>query len=175
LRPHIYGTHLDSSGALVADPYWTISGGLISTSWDAQWEPVMCADGYGGMIVTYVDNKGIEEVIEPPQIYAQRVFDGFTSAPEPPAEAPREFALLQNYPNPFNPVTVIAFDLARDGRTTLEVFDVLGRRVRTLVDGMLPAGEHRVTLDAASLPSGTYIYRLQAVEFTQSRKMLLLK
>jgi hypothetical protein len=176
LRPHIYATHVDGEGQAVDESYWANGGGIVSTTWDAQEEPVLCPDGYGGMIVVYTDNKGIEEVgPEPPQIYAQRVFDGITSTPESPLETPREFALKQNYPNPFNPTTVIAFDLARDGRATLEVFDLLGRRVMTLVDGVLAAGEHRVTLDAADLPSGTYIYRLQSADVTQSRKMLLLK
>ncbi|MCX6601079.1 MAG: T9SS type A sorting domain-containing protein [bacterium] len=177
LRPHIYATHVDGEGQAVDESYWANGGGIVSTTWDAQEEPVLCPDGYGGMIVVYTDNKGIEEVgPEPPEIYAQRVNDGIVpSAAETRTETPREFALKQNYPNPFNPTTVIAFDLAREGRSTLEVFDLLGRRVMTLVDGVLAAGEHRVTLDAADLPSGTYIYRLQSADVTQSRKMLLLK
>lgn len=174
LRRHIFGTHLDSEGSPFADPYWTPNGALISTSWDEQYDPVICDDGEGGVIVAYVDNKGVDVVIEPPQIYAQRIYDGYTDADERPIAA-TDYALNQNFPNPFNPATEISFELAQSGLAKLEVFDLLGRYVTTLVNGNLSAGAHQVRFDGANLPSGTYIYRLQSADFSQSRKMLLLK
>ncbi|REL38125.1 T9SS C-terminal target domain-containing protein [Rhodohalobacter sp. SW132] len=88
---------------------------------------------------------------------------------------PREFRLQQNYPNPFNPSTVITYQLPAGDQVSLKVFDMLGREVATLVDGMVSSGEHRVTFDASNLTSGMYIYRLQAGERVQTRKMMLIK
>jgi hypothetical protein len=93
---------------------------------------------------------------------------------------PRSFALAQNYPNPFNPTTVIDFSLPRAGWVSLDVYNVLGRKVRNLVDEYLPAGNHRVefdgrSADGGSLASGVYLYRLVTGNFSDSRKMILIK
>jgi hypothetical protein len=90
---------------------------------------------------------------------------------------PFEFALGQNYPNPFNPSTSIEFSVANAAPVRLEVFNVLGQRVATLLNGTtMPAGQHAVTFDASELTSGMYIYRLQAgSKFSQTRTMMLLK
>lgn len=88
---------------------------------------------------------------------------------------PASFTLNQNYPNPFNPSTKIEFDVTSAGAATLEVFDILGRKVRTLIDGNVSVGTQTVTFNAGGLPSGLYIYRLSAGENVQTRKMLLLK
>jgi len=89
--------------------------------------------------------------------------------------AMRPYALGQNYPNPFNVRTRIGFELARAGEVTLEVFDITGRLVRTLVDGMMPDGTHEVQLDARDLPSGVYVYRLAAGEVIEAKKMILIR
>ncbi len=92
------------------------------------------------------------------------------------AEAvPESFALMGNYPNPFNPQTRIQFATPEQTHVTLEVFDVLGRPVRMLLDRVQPAGTHEVYFDAGSLPSGVYIYRLSAGSFEQVGTMMLLK
>ena len=98
-----------------------------------------------------------------------------TDTEEPDAAVPAHFALRGNYPNPFNPVTTIAFDLAAPGFTTLKVYNLLGQEVATLVEGMLPASTHQVTFDAATLPSGTYVYRLASGDHTQQRLLMLVK
>ncbi|RMF58899.1 MAG: T9SS C-terminal target domain-containing protein, partial [Bacteroidetes bacterium] len=85
------------------------------------------------------------------------------------------FALHQNFPNPFNPQTTIRYELARSGRVALEVFDLLGRRVATLVNGEQPAGTFTVTFDARDLASGVYVYRLTAGSQVMTRTMLLMK
>ena len=84
-------------------------------------------------------------------------------------------SLAQNYPNPFNPRTSIAFTLADASRVTLDVFDVSGRRVASLMTGVRPAGRHTIDFDASSLSSGVYSYRLVAGDFSKTRKMVLLK
>ena len=88
---------------------------------------------------------------------------------------PAEFALAQNYPNPFNPTTTIEFSLPTAGPARLDIYNVLGQRVITLVDGRLEAGLHQVNFDASSIPSGVYFYRLSHVSGSLSRKMILLR
>ena len=88
---------------------------------------------------------------------------------------PNDFSLSQNYPNPFNAVTIIKYELPLQSHITIEIFDLLGRRVNSLQDGILPAGYHQATWNADDLPSGMYFYRIQAGEFAETRKMILLK
>jgi hypothetical protein len=90
------------------------------------------------------------------------------------------FSLYQNYPNPFNPSTVINFSIGNKGNVRLEVFDVLGRLVTTLVNQEMQAGSYRVVWegndrDGAKVSSGIYFYRIRAGSFTASKKMLMLK
>jgi hypothetical protein len=86
-----------------------------------------------------------------------------------------EYALHGNYPNPFNPVTEIAFDLPEAGTVSLKVFDVMGREVAVLVNEEKAAGRHTISFDARDLPSGMYICRMRANEFTASHKMMLIR
>jgi hypothetical protein len=97
------------------------------------------------------------------------------AVPDPERTAVRHYRLGQNYPNPFNAETRIAFDLARAGEVTLEVFDITGRLVRRLVDGSIAEGTHEISLDARDLPSGVYVYRLAAGEIIEARKMILIR
>ncbi len=90
-------------------------------------------------------------------------------------EIPSEFSLLQNYPNPFNPSTNIGFKLPEKAFVSLKIFNLAGEEVRTIVQGELENGYHSYNFDAAGLPSGIYLYRLNAGEFAQVRKMNLLK
>ncbi len=88
---------------------------------------------------------------------------------------PTDFVLEQNYPNPFNPSTAIEFSLTRTGQVTLTVYDLLGQKVQTLIDGMQPAGRHSVLFNGAGLASDTYIYVLQTEEYRAVKMMTLLK
>jgi len=88
---------------------------------------------------------------------------------------PQEYALHQNYPNPFNPSTTIEFALPQSSSVSLEVFNVLGEEVTTLVDTEMRAGSHRVLWDASGKASGVYFYRLTAGEYAETRRMLLLR
>ena len=91
------------------------------------------------------------------------------------SSAKKAFELKQNYPNPFNPSTVITYTVAERGRVNLKIYDILGREVATLINEEKPAGQYNVKFNAANLPSGVYLYRLQAGENVQTKKMILLK
>ena len=88
---------------------------------------------------------------------------------------PTSFALKQNYPNPFNPTTDIAFDLPVRSHVELSVYNVLGQHVSTLVDTEMDAGSHIITFEASSYSSGVYFYRISAENFSDTKKMVMLK
>ena len=88
---------------------------------------------------------------------------------------PSSFLLNQNYPNPFNPETKIQFGLPEDSNVKIEIFNIQGKIVTALVDGALSAGYHTATFDATSFPSGVYFYKIVAGNFTDIKRMLLVK
>ena len=87
----------------------------------------------------------------------------------------KSFALSQNYPNPFNPKTTISYKLSANSYVELKVYDLLGREMKTLFSGNKPAGIYHVDFNATNLPSGVYIYKLIAGNFTETRKMTVMK
>ncbi len=91
------------------------------------------------------------------------------------SSAPKDFSLAQNYPNPFNPATKISYAVPKTSKVLLKVYDLLGREVATLVDGFVSAGQHEAIFNGLSLPSGMYLYRLQAGSFSKTEKMILIK
>lgn len=123
--------------------------------------------------------------------YASLTLDSYFSTDDPLSKSslsriesietvPIAFTLHQNYPNPFNPETQIRFDLAEAGNVQIDIFNVLGQKIITLINRQLPAGQHSVLwngLDDSSKPasSGIYIYKLQAGHFTALKKMMFLK
>jgi hypothetical protein len=88
---------------------------------------------------------------------------------------PEKYYLLQNYPNPFNSQTVIEFEISQPSPVRLQIFDITGARIATLIDNEISAGKHSVTWDASDYPSGVYYYRLIAGNFRQTQKMLMIK
>jgi hypothetical protein len=88
---------------------------------------------------------------------------------------PQRFDLRQNYPNPFNASTLIRFSLAAPSQVSLDVYDLLGQHVATIIDRAMPAGEYRFTWRPEQLASGVYFYRIEAGSFVATRKLLLLQ
>ena len=93
---------------------------------------------------------------------------------------PERFALHQNYPNPFNPITTIEYDLPKDAHVYLVIYDILGRKIRTLVSGMQPAGYAEVRWNGTDdwgnkVGSGIYFYRIETGKFSKTHKMVLMK
>lgn len=98
-----------------------------------------------------------------------------TGAEEQLVDQPGKIVLHQNYPNPFNPVTTIRWDMTSGQHVQISVYDMLGRHVAKLTDEIYPAGSHSVAFDASSLPSGVYLYRLDAGGVSLSSKMTVVK
>lgn len=90
-------------------------------------------------------------------------------------DLPDDFALSQNYPNPFNAKTVIRYDLPRQSDVRIEIFNILGARIATLVEESKPAGSYTVTWNAKDAPSGVYLFKIQAGEYAESKRCVLLK
>ncbi len=87
----------------------------------------------------------------------------------------RSFNLSQNYPNPFNPSTTIHYSIPEQSTVTLEIFDVLGRRVKVLVREHKNAGNYKIEFRSQNLSSGIYFYRIKAGDFIDTKKMILLR
>jgi endo-1,4-beta-xylanase len=106
---------------------------------------------------------------------AQFVKDNPVSVSETAPGLPSAYELEQNYPNPFNPTTNIRYSIPAACKVTLKVFDILGREVQTLVDAMQTPGTYTVTLNAENLATGAYFYRINAGDYSQTKRLMLLK
>lgn len=90
-------------------------------------------------------------------------------------ELPSGFSLKQNYPNPFNPTTKISYTIPSASNVTVQIYDITGRLIETLVSGQKPAGNHTETFNASGLSSGIYIYRIEAGNYVNVKRMMLIK
>ena len=88
---------------------------------------------------------------------------------------PRDYILHQNYPNPFNPLTTIRYNIQKSSNVILKVYNLTGQELETLVNGCQMTGEHEITWQPGGLPNGIYFYRLQAGEFSETKKLILQK
>jgi len=136
------------------DPWFHIPGCVHGLAFDATYL-------YAGERTTGVWKRPLSEMV--------------TSAESHSSDMPHAFALQQNYPNPFNPSTTIKYELPKSSEVRLSVFDMLGREVSVLVNERRDAGVHEVKFDGSNLASGVYFYRLQAGDFVQTRKVLVLR
>ena len=110
------------------------------------------------------------------EIWGTAMDGSLTGDKDSQKDIPKNFELYQNYPNPFNPSTTISFELKNDGYVTLEVFNMLGQKVKELVNNNLTEGLHKVNFNANKLTSGIYIYRININNnFIDSKRMILLK
>ncbi|MBK7230438.1 MAG: T9SS type A sorting domain-containing protein [Ignavibacteriales bacterium] len=108
----------------------------------------------------------------------QKDFDGtyaYSQEVEVEISTPLTFSLEQNYPNPFNPTTTIGYSIPSNNFVTIKLYDVLGNEVITLVNEQKQAGKYEMLYNASNLASGVYYYQINAGDFTQTRKLMLMK
>jgi len=152
-------SHIISTGA------FSLAAGASDTAAFA----IIAADSISDLLDLYVPAAQV--------LYADFLTDIEGPAVDP--VLPQEFDLAQNYPNPFNPETVISFDLDREQHITLEIINILGQKVETVLDKKMPAGQHKISWSSenfdSKLASGVYFYRLSGEDQTLTRKMILLK
>lgn len=91
------------------------------------------------------------------------------------SEIPKEYKMFNNYPNPFNPATKVRFDLPKSSEVKITVFDVTGKEAAVLVNETLQAGSYQTEWNAAAFPSGVYFYRIQAGDFSETKRMILVR
>lgn len=129
----------------------------------------------GMSILAFQDNRN-----DAGGMYAQNI--NFNGSFGPPTGinnvsglTPEKYSLSQNYPNPFNPSTTIKFDLAKNGFVSIKIFDILGREIKSIVNDNLNKGSYEVSFNAGELSSGVYFYKMESGDFSQIKRMMLLK
>jgi hypothetical protein len=166
--------------AHTADQYSGYSTGSLVDSLTGGFALLLCDGNWT------IDPPSIPDMITPPQLHLNISERPDTSRSinliyEPMSvgdgggSLPKAFTLNQNYPNPFNARTIIQYSLPQDAHVNIEIYDLLGREVETVLDGDQQAGYYQVTWNASYRPSGIYFYRIKADDFTEMKKMLLLK
>jgi hypothetical protein len=146
LAPGTYTVTVDKFG------YKSTSSVTLSPSYDAQGNPVTASTSFT------IQNEVV-------------VTDVITRM----STVPTEYRLEQNYPNPFNPSTTINFTVPKSERLSLTIYNILGQRVASLIDGFTPAGSYSVQWNAAQLSTGVYFYHLKSGDFSSVKKMMLVK
>lgn len=146
-------------------------GNYFTTGWEDSYHQRGLTLAYADMFPASVDTMRAGRAIR----VTTQAPDNFNSVGPTEHLLPKQFALHEAFPNPFNPVTELRFDLPNAGRTTLRVYDMLGREVATLLDEHRVAGTYTVSFDATNLPSGLYFARLTSGTNVQVRKLMLVK
>ena len=153
----------------------------VSSSKNQDWENIGFVEGHGNSnspkYYSYSD-KSVEASGKYFYRLKQVDIDGtfeYSDQVEANLGAPNKYELNQNFPNPFNPMTSIQFNIPQDNQVRLNVFNVLGEKVAELLNDNISAGYHSVNFDASHLNSGIYFYKLETNNFTQIRKMMLVK
>jgi hypothetical protein len=140
-------------------------GYLSSATPDSAYVLFTIGHGVGSDFVTPGSNFVIDDI----------AFGTGTAVQEPVAAAPSAYALLQNFPNPFNPSTEIRYQVPAVSPVKLTVYNLLGMQMAVLVNETKAPGSYNVRFDASALPTGVYMYRLEAGSYTETRRMTLLK
>ena len=162
----------------------TMRDSIISRYSNRQWTRVIdfwtgLADANGNIVSTYNSGDGVHLNNKGHRLLYERVVEArvltYTGVARPAEALPEAYQLYHNYPNPFNPATTIRYDLPRESRIRLAVYDLTGREVALLHDGTQQAGRHEVEWNAAPFASGVYMIRMQTEGWSQVSKMMLIK
>jgi hypothetical protein len=161
----IYAQRITSTGNKV----WGTNGVPVATANGSQLSHSVTSDGKGGAIVAWEDHRTDQD------IYASYLPATITDVQFNQEKIPSTFELLQNYPNPFNPTTRIRYSVPRGGNVGIKVFNSIGEEVSVLVSGYRDIGNYEVQFDGKNQSSGIYWCRMEAGDFTQTIKVILLK
>ena len=183
----IFAQHVDSVGT----PQWGEDGVAVCSAGRDQYYPVAISDGVGGAITTWQDDRLVTNPSSPQScVFAQLVSRAgglggtlVTAVAERPSAVPASFRLFQNYPNPFNPSTTIEYDIPVQSKVVIRIYDILGRQVQELTNGIESAGRTKLVWNPLNrLASGVYFCRIEVTGIgmgaaAQNRvvKMLLLR
>ena len=146
------------------------TGNTWQTLMDGMPEAVIVMD-----LVISPQNRKLRVATHGSGIYQRQLPEAIVSVKPELSAISQRFSLSQNHPNPFNPVTTISYSLPVSGDVTLIIYNLLGEEIARLIDGFQQAGEYRLTWNASNASSGIYVYRLSAADFTETKKMVLLK
>ncbi len=141
-------TSIGTNQTMTINGTFNQSGSEVSGTYSANTYGTICS-GVWGPIMSSIDSEG--------------------------NKIPTNYFLSQNYPNPFNPTTEIQFGIPKDVFVSLHVYNILGKKIAELVNKQLSPSTYSVNFDASDLPNGTYFYKFQAGDFTQTKKMILMK
>ena len=172
--PNNFVKSLTVSGLNLFAGLWG-GGVFVSTDDGANWTPVDSGLTTDSITALTVSGGNLFAGIKDGGIWRRPLSEMITGVKQHGDAAPLKFSLSQNYPNPFNPTTVIDYQLPVNSVVTLKIYDILGREVATLINGRQSAGYYNAKFNGANLPSGVYLYRLQAGSFVQTKKLMLMK
>lgn len=169
---------ITSVAAVHADTVFAVSedgpGGTIyrsvdhGTTWSAQWRNTQAFQS-----ISFINSSTGFTAGDSGQIFRSSV-SGTTDVRRSSDRSPK-YHLEQNFPNPFNPSTTVSFQLQKDGRVTVKIYDLMGKHISTLVDQHSSAGSYSVQWNANGLSSGTYLMRMEAGEFSETKSVVLMK
>jgi len=175
VKADIYATHLTSEGT----PFegWPENGAIVSGAIHKQKRPqIALIQDFGaeGVVLVWEDQRstGKEELVN---LYIQALDDGMVSVPDPAEVQPVDFKLFEAYPNPFNSSTKIGYQLPVSTDMSIKVFDIAGREVASLVEGVQSIGKHSVMWNASPTTAGVYFVKMGCTEFSSVQKVVLVK
>jgi hypothetical protein len=167
----IYGQRINAGGVV----QWVTNGIIISNATGSQIYSLATSDGKGGAIISWNDGRSGAPGIYAQQINTNGILGNITTGvKEQPAMIP-DLSLQQNYPNPFKQTTKIRYEISNGQMVTLNVYDLFGKEIKTLVNEEQPAGTYEAEFDAAGIKPGIYVYKLKAGLFRETKRMILLK
>jgi probable HAF family extracellular repeat protein len=162
--------NMDVNGSLSFELGALASGEESKLSWSVEMHETATAATYQ-ILIELLNGEGLSFATGFEMANATSIEGGHSEN----ADLPQNFALEQNYPNPFNPSTQIRFDISEQSHVTLKVYDILGREVTTLVNETKSPGRYEVSFEAATLPSGVYLYRIEAGDYRKVMRMMYVR
>lgn len=164
-----------NTGWVVGDQSVLGSNALSTTNGGSSWNPSNVSGSGRFTKIQFINSATGWMVGQYNTVYKTTNGGGITSVSNNGNSLPDKYALYQNYPNPFNPETNIKFQTSESGDVRLTIFDILGKKVSTLVNEHLSPGTYEVTWTASSFPNGIYYYRLETNDYSSTKKMILIK